>query len=558
MERRSSRGLLRPALVAIAAVLAVLVGAPAAGAHARLITTEPANDAVLPQSPRSVVLHFDEPVETAFGSVRVFDGQAQRVDDRRVVRPDDKTVGAPIDRKLPRGTYTVTWHVVSADSHPISGAFVFHVQAAGSNPAGIANEVLGAGTPASVRVGLKLTRFFDFALLLLVVGGAVALVYPLDAAGSRLRRQLLSVLAAWAALLSLAALAGIVLQAANAGGFGIADALRWDSVSGVLETRFGKVWLVQAILAAALAVLALVARSTQRRGLVVALAACAAALVVTPSLSGHAAVGSGLALTADLAHVAAAAVWTGGLAFVVVALLLAGAERWPLASSAVPRFSRLAVVAVAVLLIAGTISGYEELGAWRGLWDTTYGLLLVAKILLVLPLLALGLYNNRISVPKLRDKVASPLERRRFLRVAGAELAIVVAVVAVTSVLVTEPPAKASIAPSGPYATTVPLGNLEAKVVADPAEAGLNVIDLHLSNASGQPADVAELELNATLPSASIGPLRFEAHRLAPGHYAVHDAQLAVAGDWQVAIQARRGEFESLNATVSIPIRERN
>jgi copper transport protein len=214
------------------------------------------------------------------------------------------------------------------------------------------------------------------------------------------------------------------------------------------------------------------------------------------------------------------------------------------------------VFSVAALLVSGSVSAYEQVGAWRGFWATTYGLLLLAKIALVLPLLALGAYNNRYAVPRLARQIASKSEQRRFLRAAGAELTLFVAIVGVTAVLVSEPPARASVAPSGPYATTTPLGDLEANIVADPAKAGLNVIHLYLTARSGRPVDVDEVRLSASLPSKSLGPLRFEAHPLAPGHYAVHGAQLALAGDWQLRIDARRGEFEALTATVSVPIRK--
>ncbi|HEX2433732.1 MAG TPA: FixH family protein, partial [Gaiellaceae bacterium] len=364
------------------------------------------------------------------------------------------------------------------------------------------------------------------------------------------------VLGVWAGLLAVVALVGIVLQGAKGGGFGLSEAITWTSFRSVLETRFGKVWLVQAGLAAAVGLLALLSARRPGGRAATLLVVPALALAATPSLSGHASVKGGLTLLADIAHVAAGAVWTGGLAFVVIALLAAGADRWPLAARAVPPFSRLAVVSVAVLLVAGTFNAYEEVGAWRGLWETTYGLLLLAKIALVLPVLGLGAYNNRYAVPRLRKAVASVAEQRRFLRMAGAELAIVVVIVAVTSVLVTEPPARASVAPRGPYATTASLDGLEADVVVDPAKAGLNAIRLNLTDRSGRPADVAELELSASLPSEHVGPLRFTAHRLAPGHYTVHGAQLALAGDWQLRIEARRGEFEALTTTVSIPIRK--
>jgi copper transport protein len=539
------------------ALTTALVTAPAAAAHATLVSSTPANDAVVVRPPSSVVLRFSEPVESAFGAVRVYDSDVRRVDAGRVIQPDENTVEAAIDRRLGRGTYTVTWRVVSADSHPVSGAFVFHVGAPGANPAGVASQVANGGAPRSVRVLFTIVRFFDFALLLLVAGGAVALLYPLRSAAPALRRRLLVALSAWAGLLALTALAGIVLQGATARGLGISEAARWDNVTEVLDTRFGKVWLVQALVAAAVALLALAATDEPSGLTATVLVAPALALAATPALSGHASVNGDLALVADIAHVAAAAVWTGGLAFLLIALIGAAQDRWPLAARAVPRFSLLAVVSVAVLLVAGIVNGYEEVGTWHGLWDTTYGLLLLAKIALVLPLLALGFYNNRYAVPRLRNGIASAVEHRRFLRMVGVELAIILGVVGVTAVLVTEPPAKAAVAtPQGPATSTVALGPLDGEVVVDPARPGTNLIHVYLTDSSGRPASVAELKLSASLPDASVGPLRFQAQPIARGEYAVHGAQLGLAGDWELRIEARRGEFEALTGTVSLPIRE--
>lgn len=542
------------------AVLAVLVAAlaavPTAAGHAMLVATVPGNDSVLERAPDRVALRFNEPVESAFGAVRVYDSGARRVDDSHVSRPGERTLEVGIDRLLGRGTYTVTWRVISGDAHPISGAFVFHVGAPGANPAGIAAQVLEGGAPRSVTVPFGVVRFLDFALLLLVVGGAAGLVHALRNAAAPVRRRLAAVLAIAAAGLAVAALAGIVLQGGAAGGFGLRDAARWDTVTSVLETRFGKVWLAQAVLALAVAVLATATRRRESRGISISMLVVAAALVPTPSLSGHASVGGGLALASDLAHVGAAAVWTGGLAFLALALAGSAGDRWRLAALAVPRFSALAVVSVAVLIVAGVVNAYEQVGAWRGLWDTTYGLLLLAKIALVLPLVALGALNNRYAVPRLRRQIATRSEQRRFVRVVGAELVLVLAVVAVTAALVTEPPARATVAPGGPAATTVALGELEANVVVDPASAGTNAINIYLTDRSGRIADVDELRVLASLPSRRVGPLRFTAHPLAPGHYAVHGAELALAGDWQLRLEARRGEFEALAATISVHIRK--
>jgi copper transport protein len=322
----------------------------------------------------------------------------------------------------------------------------------------------------------------------------------------------------------------------------------------VLETRFGTVWLVQALLAVAAAVLLLAGRRIPV--LVAAALVPAAAALLTPSLSGHASVSGTIALVADVAHVAAGAVWVGGLAALTAALLWSAGERWQLATHAVPRFSGLAVIAVSWLIASGTVSGYLQVRALRGLWETTYGRLLLLKLALIVPLLLLGLYNNRRAVPRLREGIASLAERTRFLKTVGVELALMVSIVSVTAVLVSEPPARAEVAPTGPAAATAALGDLELNLVVDPAAAGRNQIHLYLTDESGQPTDVDEATVSATLASREIGPLRLKAHRAGPGHFVVRRAQLALAGDWQLRVETRRGDFDAAEATVSVPIRK--
>lgn len=545
--------MLAAALTALAAAVA-LVAAPAARAHAVLLTSAPQAGAVLEDAPKAIVLYFNEPVETAFGAVRVYDGEANRVDSGEISQPESHQVAVAIDRPLARGTYTVTWRVVSADSHPVHGAFVFHVGSPGTNPGGIAAQVLEGGTPRSVSVVFAVVRFLDFALLLACAGGAAALATFLTATAPALRRRLLVVLAGVGGALVLVALVGIAVQGAAAGGFGLGESLTWDVYSTVLDTRFGEIWLIQAAAAAWVAVAALVAR---RRPLAILASLPAAAIVTaTPALAGHGSVRGAVALVADVVHVAAAAVWTGGLAFLAVALVWAGAERWPLAARLVPRFSLLAVGAVSALIVAGVVNGYEEVGAWRGLWETRYGQLLLAKLALVAPLLLLGLFNNRYSVPRLRRGIASAVERRRFARAVGGELLLILGVVALTAVLVAAPPARTTVAPTGPFATTAPIGPLELNLVVDPAVAGSNVMHLYLLDRSGRPATVAEVRVAASLPDRRIGPLHLRVTPGGPGHAIVPSAQLAIAGTWLVRVEARRGEFEQFTQTIPVPIRK--
>ncbi len=556
--------------LALPVAIGLAVGiAPAAFAHATLLGTEPSNDAVVEESPDRVLLRFDEAVEGALGAVRVYDGEGRQVDAGEITRPSNDRVAVTIDRRLQRGTYTVTWRVISADSDPINGAFIFHVRSPGPQPEGIAAQVL-EDTPFVVSAVYTGGRFLDYALMLLCVGGVGSLVLVLVMASGDVRQRVQRLLSVVALALVVVALAGIVFQAAAAGDLSLREAATWNAVSEVMQTRFGRFSLARAVLALCLAIvlwqMARTGGRTERALSGVALA-LGLGMIVTPVASGHASVSGPLSLVADYAHVAAAAAWTGGLAVLVFGLRLTGAGRWRLAERAVPRFSNIAVGTVAALLVAGTVNGVIQVkvpgswsipSAWRGLWDSTYGLLLLAKIALVVPLLALGAFNNRYSVPRLRAGIASAIERRRFLRAAGAELAIMVAIVGVTAVLVNAPPARTEVEMHGPAATVVDFdGRLMAHLSVDPAIAGRNDIHLKFEDPDGEPFELDEVGVSASLASAGIGPLRFEAKPSGEhGAFVVSGAQLPIAGDWQLRIEARRGQFDVFTQTVSVPIDE--
>ena len=547
MVRLAIRGVLGAAVLA-----ALLALAPAAAAHSTLIATEPTRDGVVEHSPKHVLLRFDEPVETALGSLAVYDGDGERVDAGEIMRPAPEEVQVEIEGELERGTYTVAWRAISADSDPINGAWVFHVGEAGPQPSGVAAQVL-KDTPFTVSAFYLGGRFVDFTLLLLCVGGAAAMVFTLRSAAEHVRRRLLGILAALAAALSVVALVGLGLQGAAAGGGGLEEGFRWDAIESVADTRFGHFSLARAALAAALCAVVLVARARVGQAApairVVALL-LAAGLVVTPGLSGHSSVSGPVSVVADAAHVQAAAVWTGGLAFVAIGLVLARSERWRLAAVSVPRFSTMAVVSVAILVVAGTINGYLQVRVLRGLWETEYGVLLLVKLGLVLPLLALGAYNNRFAVPRLREQIASVVERRRFLRLASVELVIMLAVVGVTAGLVNAPPARTEVEMHEETGMDLRLGPMQARMEVMPGEVGSN--EIHLEFTKGRPDEVTVL---ARLKSKDIGPLRYRARRgMEPRAYVVKRANLSPAGEWQLRIEARRGEFDLFTETVHISI----
>jgi copper transport protein len=534
---------------------ATLVPASSALAHSTLLSTEPARGTVVEHSPERVLLRFDEPVDPTLGSLAVYDGEGQRVDSEEITQPRPEQIAVAIDRELERGTYTVAWRAISADSDPINGAWVFHVQAEGPQPSGVAAQVLESEdfTVSAFYLG---GRFLDFLLVLFCIGGIAALVLALGAASPAVRQRLLRYLRTFAIALAVVALLGIVFQGAAAGGLSLREAFTWDVASSVaFDTRYGNMSLIRAALALGIAVIAVLALRAGGRlsgPLVAVSVVLALGMIVTPGFSGHATVEGPVALVADAAHVQAASLWVGGLLFVVAALIFAGRERWPLAANAVPRFSNMAVVSVAVLIVAGTVNGYLQVRAWRGLWETEYGVLLLIKIGLILPLLAFGAYNNRFAVPRLRAEIASVLEQRRFLRFAGAELVIMAAIVGVTAGLVNAPPANTEVQMHEPTTQEVEIGPFMSHVTVMPGMPGRNEIMFEFE---GRRPD--EVLVSASLPARDIGPLRYTAERgMERNMLVVEDANLPLAGEWRLRLEARRGEFELFTKNIVVPIEE--
>jgi copper transport protein len=197
----------------------------------------------------------------------------------------------------------------------------------------------------------------------------------------------------------------------------------------------------------------------------------------------------------------------------------------------------------------------------------------LAKIALVVPLLALGAYNNRYAVPRLKAGIASVLERRRFLAAAGVELAIMIAVVSVTAVLVNAEPARTeAMMEEGmamedgamedgagdhmAFESDVDLGAMMAHVVVDPAMPGENSIHLTFEHADAE--ELTEVRVAASLPSEEIGPLPFPAEPVQgqPGEYVAEGASLSLPGEWELRIEALMGEFDLLTETITVPIGE--
>ena len=126
---------MRSVAALLAALLALLLPAPLAHAHAVLVSSDPVDGATLPSSPSRVTLTFDEPVRLIPGAVQVISATGTKVDRGVRLLSDNAAVELSLPPDLPRGSYTATWRLMSADGHEVSGSVSFGVQQAVDEPA---------------------------------------------------------------------------------------------------------------------------------------------------------------------------------------------------------------------------------------------------------------------------------------------------------------------------------------------------------------------------------------------------------------------------------------
>ncbi|WP_406210202.1 copper resistance protein CopC [Streptomyces decoyicus] len=444
--RRSA--VLRLLVVAVAlagALIGALGGAAPASAHAALTGSTPAQGSVVDQAPEQVTLTFSEGVAMGDNSIRVLDPQGKRVDRgklRNLCSDSIVKYGAGLPPGLRDGTYTVTWQAVSADSHPVAGAFTFSVGAPSKTAAPVPEQKVGGGLTGALY---GIARYLAYAGFVLLVGGA-AFVLACRPAAALVRSVQRLVVQGWA-LLAGTTIAMLLLRTPYTGSGDLADAFDLAGLQQVLITKPGAALVSRLLLLAAAALFVAVLFGTYARlqepaeesaeepedggpgeageaatdgaekaaegagqqavnaaeqarqrkdltfGLGIGGVIVGAGLAATWALAEHASTGlqPAVAMPVDVLHLLAVATWLGGLAALVVSLY------WgpPVERTAVRRFSRIAFGSVVVLVATGVYQSWRQVGSWRALTDTTYGWLLLLKAALVVVLVGIAWVSRR-------------------------------------------------------------------------------------------------------------------------------------------------------------------
>lgn len=544
---------IRYAIAAAACVLLAFGTAGPTAAHATLVSSDPADGAVLSAAPAKAVFVFDETVSLPDQGVQVFDADGDAVDASATAQ--DAVVTVDLPDRMPTGTYVVTWRAVSGDGHPIAGSVTFSIGE--PSPGGVAAQPAAAESPAVVRT-LGAVQGVGYLGLFLAAGLAVfaSTMVPRKVALGPARARIQGLAKVGAVVALVAAVLSVPLTVVYQQGLGldrVAVRATWlegspAAMAGVVLLAVGFTVLGQNIGAA-----------TDRRTRGFALVGVAL-VVVAPALTGHTRAFSPepLVIGTDILHVLAGSVWLGGLvglALTVPAL----AEREDAAARVLARFSMVAAGVLAALTGTGLVLAWRILASWENLFGTTYGRILLVKVAVVLLVIAVAGWNRFVLLPRVRGggrrrgrRGTAAKAAARIGATARVEAALLVVVLLLTGFLVNRSPTAATAAERRPAVETAELGDLEVRVTMAPGTRGQNAIRIQIEDSAGKPVELARLptvgirsnELDlGTVPVARAGIGTCTA-----------DVVIPAAGPAEIQVSLRRSKFENHVATLTFSI----
>ena len=544
----------------LVATLAILVGVlalgtTAASAHATLESSSPADGQSVLTSPSEIRITFNEAVTTISGGLSVLDADGKTVDVGNSEVVGGRTLVAPISETLSDGTYVATYRVLSADGHPVSGSILFGV---GNGALDRSAQPSSSGDRLWEIIG-GISRFIMYLAALVAAGVAFFLAFIHDHAEDRWRIVPFVRIGSILALLS--AIGIVMSQAALLTGKGAGAITDSTVLRDVLNQNLG--WSLALLMIG----LAAVHLSTDIPKKVVSQSlALYGGLAVTVSFAvwGHATELSptAISLAADAIHATAAALWLGGLVGLVMVLSVRTPETVRATAGIIGRFSRMAFWSVIALTLAGLTLTITGSGAsLNSILTTTWGQLVLAKIGLTLIVVLIAAWNRRTLVPSLTSPTENTDELAvrwaTLLRTIRAEAVLLVAVVALTAIVVNVPPARTAVVAKTDrvdITQRVDTGNVQLSV--DPAIVGPNTVAVRYTDGTGQPINVANsMSIEFSQPSAGLEPITRQVPASEPGVFVIQGNELSIPGTWTITIAVRTGDFTEQRTSFEVPVR---
>jgi len=537
---------------AAAAVALVSLAFPAiASAHAVLIRTVPLGNRVLLSAPAEVRLTYSEPIEPRFAIVSVTDAAGGSVTAASPARApgDPDTLAVPL-KQIPEGWYLVYWRVISADGHPVRGAWTFAV---GPNAGPAPQFVVPSISETAATPTLIILRW----IVLLSLMAAVGLFIMRVAIARRLVR-LRWVTIAWAVAAGVALVSNLIYVDVATAKFALRSAFDLGALIPLMhDSHFGRGYLTLELCLLLFAYAGAIAiwldrpeRPRRSVGALLALGgalAAAGAAILAPAVTGHAGQTSprGLAVPVDWVHIASGAVWIGGL---IGLLVIAATLRVDGLVLTVPRFSNVAFVSVVALIGAGIGNSLFHLPTLASLWQTSYGKMVGIKIIVLAVAMLVASGNLLRNAPRLRaaDRRPDLVEGAASLlrRLVTVEVVLVVGIIVCAALLTSLAPPSQALAHAGQAKATVGPGPANRVVeengyrvelrIAPNRAAVQNDFSIKITK-DGQPVTDARVTTGFSMLDMEMGTQSYQFTQTAPGVYARRSPALVMVGHWGIA-----------------------
>jgi copper transport protein len=490
-----------------------------AEAHSVLTEAVPAPNGTTAVSPERIRLTFNERLEKELYSISVYDEKGAKVDTPPAVMSQDQQQISVELPKLPDGLYTVSYRIISADGHPVAESYVLTV----GKPTGRTEAAALGHKHLETVYGFRILHYLFFLLLLGWVWWKPYVPLQGDGdAASRYDRWLRY----WRHLNALFVLETVALQTIDA----VGD-LTWSNISGLwFRTSAGWSWL--ALAAVSLSAYAVVGRNRALD------AAWLAAALLAKSLSGHPLAESPVwsAAVPDALHLAAGALWAGGLGAAAVLH-----RRHPAAVRAfLPRFSRAALYSLITLAVTGTILTIRYVPKLSELVFTGWGRWLLVKLGLAALVVTTG--------ARLRRLMKRQTDERRLESWLQADAALMAAIVAVVGIFTYLSPTPQNVPLN--WKTEEPGVVRTVSITPNAPGAAPNQFAVYITQDSGKPAiKLAQLRLTP-LSRPEVAPIEVplqpeesDARGLRPGAsltaFLAEGPYLPFPGRWRVELTVR-------------------
>ncbi|MBG9596505.1 copper resistance CopC/CopD family protein [Bacillus mycoides] len=511
-------------------------------AHAYVVKSNPTENETLKKAPSIVKIEFDEDIQvSSFNTLFVRDTSGQRVDlkDAHIDTKNKKLLEAGLKENLKNGLYSIQWKAISADGHPIQGVIPFRIGLAEAGTDDIKVEEMGYVPQIDMIMerGILYTSFSLFIGVLLFN----LILYKGSASQVQSRSKKIIWISLFGIFISL--LFNLPLQAKINADVSWLEAFDPLLLKETLQLSvFGYVWITQMALISTLMIVTYFAVKSERLSsfkvwsipIVLFIG-----LLVMKAFNSHA---YGLkfkeiAVVMDFLHLFAASLWMGGLSSIVL-LLRKEDDKWTMYWDAIKRFSPWATGAVIVILLTGLFNSTFFIPTIHSLFDTKYGLALLAKILLFVCMGILGIIHYVKGRMRAQQRLGATV-KVEFI------IGIIVFVIVASMTNVQTPP----MPPTGPFTESKQLDNgYELTLHVSPNKVGQNTFHITLKDENGQPVtDMEQIVLTTQSLDMNMGKGSFKVSAVSPGEYEAEGMYINMTGNWNIQVHGLTKSLDSFD-----------